>query len=78
MSIGIVPSDLPCLHVLYLLYYTVHLHRKYLNRKGIKLNSDEEKVQWKDVKKKMNNHIRYLRRRSKETKDSAVEVDMDI
>ena len=74
MSIGIVPLDLPSRALS--TYYTVHLHRKYLNGKGIKLNSDEEKAQWKDVKK-MNNHIRYIRHRGNETKD-AVEVDMDI
>ena len=47
----------------FILIYTVHLHRKFLNKKGIKMYSAEEEAQWKTTVKKLNSHIRYLRRK---------------
>ena len=41
----------------------MHLHRKFLNKKGVKMYSTEEAELWKTTVGKMNSHVRYLRRK---------------
>ena len=41
--------------------YAVHVHRRFLSRKGVKFHTPEEEQQWAKAIKAMNAHIRYRR-----------------
>ena len=44
---------------------TVHLHRKFNAKKGVRIYSAEEEGLWKAALMQMNAHIRYLRSKVK-------------
>ena len=44
-----------------LFLHAVHVHKKFLSRKGVKFRAAEEEHQWAKALKAMNAHIRYRR-----------------
>ena len=50
-----------CMCSVLFLFPAVHVHKKFLSRKGVKFRTPDEEHQWAKAVKAMNAHIRYRR-----------------